>query len=359
MMAAPAGALNIGMRALVEADDGAAAQVIPDSMVGASNDAEAIAELVRGADVLTFEHEHVPTPILTALEDAGVAVQPGSAPLRCAQDKIHMRRELQRLGSPCPRWAQVTSVAQLQSFGDDVGWPVVLKRPVGGYDGKGVRVIDTAADGEDWVSLDGGALVEEKVPFTSEIAVLLARRPSGQMRTWAPVQTTQVGGVCSEVISPAPELDNDQARAAIGIAETIAAGLGVTGVLAVEMFRTEGGELLVNELAMRPHNSGHITIDAHTTSQFEQHLRAVLNLPLGDTAQHAPWAVMVNVLGSTHDDPTTVYPELMERYPGAKAHMYGKGVRPGRKLGHVNVMGDDLQVLRRQAREAADLLEGR
>src|SRR5699024_9897378 len=193
MMAPAATALDIHLRALVEAADGAAGQVLPDAPVGAADDAAAVAQITRGAQVLTFEHEHVPTAILTAIEDDGVAVRPGSAPLRAAQDKIHMRRRLTDLGVPCPRWAAVSSTAELQTFGDEVGWPVVLKQPVGGYDGKGVRVVHTAADGAEWAQ--AGALAEEKVEFTSEIAALLARRPSGQMRTWAPVQTTQVDGV--------------------------------------------------------------------------------------------------------------------------------------------------------------------
>lgn len=356
MMAAPAGALNVQLRALVEAADGAAAQVIASAPVGRADDGDAVSELVRGADVLTFEHEHVPESILTELEAGGVAVRPGSSALRSAQDKLHMRRRLSELGVPCPLWAQVESVAELGDVIDRFGGPVVLKRPVGGYDGKGVRVVATAEQGADWVT--SGALVEEKVDFTSEIAVLLARRPSGQLRAWAPVQTIQVNGVCSEVISPAPGLDEHTAARAVKIAEQIAVGLDVTGVLAVEMFHTADGSLLVNELAMRPHNSGHVTIDAHLTSQFEQHLRAVLDLPLGDTGQHQRWAVMVNVLGSRLPDPTIAYPTLMERFPDVKAHLYGKGVRPGRKLGHVTATGSDLEVLRRRTRAAADLLEG-
>lgn len=358
MMAAPAGALGIHLRALVEAPDGAAAQVLPDAPVGAADGEGAVAQVADGAQVLTFEHEHVPGAILQDLERQGVAVRPGPAALRAAQDKLHMRRRLSELGVPCPRWAEVAGTADLKTFGEDVGWPVVLKRPVGGYDGKGVRVVHAPEDGAEWLAEDGRALAEEKVDFRSELAVLLARRPSGEVRAWAPVQTTQVNGVCSEVISPAPGLDTAGARQARDIATTIAEGLDVTGVLAVEMFHTTDGRLLVNELAMRPHNSGHLTIEAAVTSQFEQHLRAVLDLPLGSTEQLVPWAVMANVLGSQLPDPTSAYPDLMGAYPQAKAHIYGKSVRPGRKLGHVTVTGDDLHELRTVARAAADLLEG-
>lgn len=363
MMAAPAAALKINLRVLVEAEDGAAAQVLTDTPVGAADDEAAVTQITTGADVLTFEHEHVPHRILANLQQAGVAVRPGPAALRAAQDKIHMRERLSELGVPCPRWAAVDSVAALQAFGDEVGWPVVLKRPVGGYDGKGVRLIKTAAEGADWVegpdAASQGALAEENVDFRSELAALLARRPTGQMAHWATVQTVQVDGMCSEVISPAPDLDAERSARAEQIAATIAQGLDVTGVLAVEMFHTADGHLLVNELAMRPHNSGHVTIEAHTTSQFEQHLRAVLDLPLGPTDQDPRWAVMANVLGSELTDPTTVYPEVLATYPQAKVHLYGKSVRPRRKLGHVTVTGEDLTSARQTARAAADMLEGR
>ena len=363
MLAEPAGALQIQLRALVEADDGAAAQVIPVATVGRADDADAIAALVEGADVLTFEHEHVPQQILTALVDAGVNVQPGPAALRHAQDKIVMRERMSQLGAPCPRWAAVRTEEDLLTEAARLGWPVVAKTPVGGYDGKGVAVLtgpEDAADVADWFTHPRGeVLLEEKVDFTRELAVLVARRPSGEMRTWPVVETVQAGGVCSEVLAPAPGLPMHVAEDAADVARSIAEGLDVTGVLAVEMFEARDGILLVNELAMRPHNSGHVTIDAAVTSQFEQHLRAVLDLPLGSTDLTAEVAAMVNVLGSELEDPATAYPELMADYPDAKVHLYGKGVRPGRKLGHVTVTGTDPDEVRRRAQQAARLLEGR
>ena len=362
MLAEPAGALQIQLRALVEADDGAAAQVIPVSTVGRADDAEAIAALVDGADVLTFEHEHVPQQILTALVDAGVNVQPGPAALRHAQDKIVMRERMSQLGAPCPRWAAVRTEEDLLTEAARLGWPVVAKTPVGGYDGKGVAVLTgpkDAAEVADWFTHPRGeVLLEEKVDFTRELAVLVARRPSGEMRTWPVVETVQAGGVCAEVLAPAPGLPAHVAEDATDVARSIAEGLDVTGVLAVEMFEARDGILLVNELAMRPHNSGHVTIDAAITSQFEQHLRAVLDLPLGSTDLTAEVAAMVNVLGSELEDPATAYPELMAYYPDAKVHLYGKGVRPGRKLGHVTVTGTDPAEVRRRAQQAARLLEG-
>ncbi|WP_022919450.1 5-(carboxyamino)imidazole ribonucleotide synthase [Ruania albidiflava] len=363
MMAEPAGALQIQLRALVEAGDGAAAQVIPSSTVGRADDAEAIAALVDGADVLTFEHEHVPQQVLTDLVDAGVNVQPGPGALRHAQDKIVMRERMSQLGVPCPRWAAVRTEEDLLAAGGRIGWPVVAKTPVGGYDGKGVSVLAGAEDAAgvaDWFAHPRGeVLVEEKVDFTRELAVLVARRPSGETVTWPVVETIQAGGVCAEVLAPAPGLAPHVAEDAADIARTIAEGLGVTGVLAVEMFEARDGILLVNELAMRPHNSGHVTIDAAVTSQFEQHLRAVLDLPLGSTELTVPAAAMVNVLGSELADPAAAYPELMASFPDAKVHLYGKGVRPGRKLGHVTVTGTDPAQVRRRALQAARLLEGR
>lgn len=362
MMAEPAGALQIRLQALVEADDGATAQVVPESMVGRADDQEAIAAIADGADVLTFEHEHVPQEILHQLISSGVNVQPGPAALRHAQDKIVMRQRLSELGAPCPRWRAARTVDGIVAAAGDLGWPVVAKTPVGGYDGKGVAVLDSADDVAgiaDWLDHPRGeVLLEEKVDFARELAVLVARRPSGHTAVWPVVETVQAGGVCSEVLAPAPGLPPHLADDAADVARTIADGLDVTGVLAVEMFEARDGILLVNELAMRPHNSGHVTIDAAVTSQFEQHLRAVLDLPLGSPALTADVAAMANVLGSRLADPATAYPRVMAAHPDAKIHLYGKSVRPGRKLGHVTVTGTDPDEARRRAGDAARMLRG-
>ena len=232
-------------------------------------------------------------------------------------------------------------------------------------------MVHAAAEAADWLAAlaPGDALLaEEKVPFTRELAVLVARRPSGgtdgdgEVRAWPVVETIQEHGVCSEVLAPAPGLSAETAARAQEVGERIATGLGVTGVLAVEMFEVHHDDgtsrLVVNELAMRPHNSGHWTIDGAVTSQFEQHLRAVLDLPLGETAATAEHSVMVNLLGSELEDPRAAYPALMARYPEAKVHLYGKEVRPGRKLGHVTVTGPDLARARATARAAVALLRG-
>lgn len=357
MMQQAAIGLNVHVRALVEEETGSTAQVVPDSSVGSPSDADALVALTTGCDVVTFEHEHVPASSLAAVAAHGTSIQPAPEALLYAQDKIEMRDRLTELAVPIPAWTVARTQRDLEEFGARVGWPVVAKTPRGGYDGKGVAVLQAG----DTLPFEGSPanaiLLEEHVKFQRELAVLIARSPSGDTRTWPVVQTTQRDGVCAEVISPAPDLSPDLAAQAEEIAHRIADGLEVTGVLAVELFEAEGA-LLVNELAMRPHNSGHVTIDAHCTSQFEQHLRAVLDLPLGATEQRAPWGVMVNVLGSTLTDPHLAYRDVMSRYPALKIHLYGKSPRPGRKLGHVTAVGSDLAQARRAAWGGAALLMG-
>jgi len=365
MMAGPAAALGVRLRVLAESESASAAQVVPEAPVGRAADESALRALVAEpspAAVLTFEHEHVPGAVLDALAAEGVSVQPGAAALVHAQDKIVMREHLSGLGVPVPRWAALASEAELENFLAEVGGRAVVKTSRGGYDGKGVRVVASPADVADWFAAarEGGPalLAEELVGFSRELAVLAARSPSGEVRTWPVVESRQVEGVCYLVTAPAPELDAATEHAAREIAVQIAEGLGVTGVLAVEMFEVPGVGVLVNELAMRPHNSGHWTIDGAVTSQFEQHLRAVLDLPLGDTSARAPWTVMANVLGSARAEITEALAEVTQRDPGAKVHLYGKDVRPGRKLGHVTVSGTDLDEVRARAEAAAAIVRG-
>ncbi|NHT19551.1 5-(carboxyamino)imidazole ribonucleotide synthase [Cellulomonas sp. IC4_254] len=368
MMAPAATALGVHLRVLVEDAVSSAAQVVVDAPVGAAADPVAVEALVVGADALTFEHEHVPNGLLTELVDRGVAVRPGPDALVHAQDKIVMRTRLTALGVPCPRWAPIDSAEDLTAFLAAGDGTAVVKTARGGYDGKGVRVVRSADEAADWLAAAAegtGAplLAEERVPFIRELAALVARTPSGEVRTWPVVESVQRDGVCAEVVAPAPDLDARTAATAERIAREVAEGLGVTGVLAVELFEVadpDGGapRVLVNELAMRPHNSGHWTIDGSVTSQFEQHLRAVLDLPLGGTQARAPWTVMANVLGSTRAALTDGLAEVAALDPGAKVHLYGKGVRPGRKLGHVTVSGDDLADVRRRAVAAAAVLRG-
>ncbi|WP_165218800.1 5-(carboxyamino)imidazole ribonucleotide synthase [Schaalia sp. ZJ1691] len=363
MMQESAIALGVDLRALVESRDGATGQVTVNSIEGTPSDDALVDALVDGADVLTFEHEHIPQSLLTRLAPH-IPIEPSAASLLFAQNKLAMRQRLTELGIPCPQWARVTSVDDVRAFGDRVGWPIIVKTPTGGYDGHGVRVVDDASDVAQWLSERSELLAEEKVPFTSEVAALLARSPSGEIRSWPVATTEQVDGVCSVVTAPASGMSDQVVNSAQDIGERIARELGVTGVLAVEMFVVGQGDnqhVLVNELAMRPHNTGHWTIDGAVTSQFEQHLRAVLDLPLGDTAALRPGAstVMVNLLGSSLPDPARALPAaLAAGGPRARIHLYGKEVRPGRKLGHVTVIDEDAAAARAAAQRAVACLRG-
>lgn len=355
MMAAPAISLGIELRVLREGP-GAAARVIPGGQTGAANDPEALRNIARGADVVTVEHEHVPGEVLSRL---GTPAHPGAHALLYAQNKLQMRRRLTKIGIGCPRWAEVKTVEDIERFAAAVGWPLVLKTPVGGYDGKGVAVVRASGEAQRW--LEGlpqnapSALAEELVDFKRELAVLVARGANGEVTSWPVVQTEQRNGVCTEVIAPAPLLsDLDQAHLR-QMAIRIAQELDVTGVMAVEIFQCDGA-FLVNELAMRPHNSGHWTINGAVTSQFEQHLRAVAGWPLGATATTANWTVMVNLFGpATGEDGLR---EAFAAHPGVKIEMYGKQPLPGRKIGHVNATGDNLDNVVRQARGAAQIING-
>jgi 5-(carboxyamino)imidazole ribonucleotide synthase len=358
MMIAPAVELGIEIRVLAESD-GMSAQLAATS-VGDYRDLDTVRAFAQDVDVITFDHEHVPQDVLRALVADGTAVHPGPDALRYAQDKLDMRARLAELDVPQPDWARVTDVEELQAFLDDHGGRGVVKTPRGGYDGKGVRVVSAATEADDWFATlaedahGGSLLVEELVEFTRELAQQVARRPSGAMRAYPVVETVQRDGVCAEVIAPAPHSAGRLEQVAARIGVSIAEGLGVTGMLAVELFETTDERLLVNELAMRPHNSGHWSQDGAVTSQFEQHLRAVLDLPLGDADPVAEWAVMVNILGGPADDALDArFAAAMDEHPQAKVHTYGKSPRPGRKVGHVNVVGNDLDDVAYQARAAA------
>lgn len=355
MMIGPAVELGLDLRVLAE-DAGMSAELAATA-VGDYRDLETVRAFVKDVDVVTFDHEHVPQDVLRALVADGVAVHPGPDALRFAQDKIDMRRRLTELGVPQPDWAAVATPAALQEFLDEHGGRAVVKTPRGGYDGKGVRVVSAAADAADWFDAmpEGGELlVEELVSFVRELAQQVARRPSGEIVAYPVVETIQRDGVCAEVIAPAPRATTRLIEVAEGIGRQIAGGLGVTGMLAVELFETDDERLLVNELAMRPHNSGHWSQDGAVTSQFEQHLRAVVDLPLGRTTPLAAWSVMVNILGGpTSGTMTERFEGAMADQPAAKIHTYGKAPRPGRKVGHVNATGDDLDDVVFTARAAA------
>jgi 5-(carboxyamino)imidazole ribonucleotide synthase len=351
--------LGIGFRVLAGTPADSAAQVCAGTVIG---DYTALPDLVafaRECDVLTFDHEHVPGEHLAALEQGtahgGPAVRPGRAALRYTRDKLAMRERLAALGVPCPRHARVTDLAGVSACAADWGWPIVLKAVTGGYDGRGVWVCGTPEEADAVLAHPVAVFAEEYVAFDAELAALVARSPYGQAAAYPVVQTVQRGGVCHEVLAPAPGLAAARAREAQRMALELAGELGVTGLLAVELFARPGG-LLVNELAMRPHNSGHWTIEGTRTSQFEQHLRAVLDLPLGDPRIAAPQVAMANVFGAGSPDTFARYEHVMAADPGVKVHLYGKQVRPGRKIGHVTALGGDMADLRARARRAAAYL---
>ncbi|WP_374178941.1 5-(carboxyamino)imidazole ribonucleotide synthase [Leifsonia sp. WHRI 6310E] len=363
MMVPPAVELGIDIRVLEEAE-GMSAEIAATG-VGDYRDLDTVLAFAETVDVITFDHEHVPPAILRELVSRGIPVHPGPDALLYAQDKIQMRAKLSELGLPVPDWAAVESADELAAFLADHGGRAVVKTARGGYDGKGVRVVSEASEADDWFlalaedGRGGALLVEELVSFRRELAQLIARRPSGDSAVWPVVETVQRDGVCAEVIAPAPGAAGRTAEAAADIATRIADGLGVTGVLAVELFETTDGRILVNELAMRPHNSGHWSIEGAVTSQFEQHLRAVLDLPLGETRPRDEWSVMVNILGGPAEGTLQDrYPAALAAHPEAKFHGYGKEPRPGRKVGHVTVGGDDLDDVVYRARAAAAYFEG-
>ena len=354
MMAPAAEALGVRFSVLAETADAPATQVINEVTVGDYTDYPTLKAFAETVDVITFDHEHVPPEHLQALVEAGHAVRPGPDALIFAQDKIRMRQRMDELGLPNPAWAEITSA---EAFAARVGYPFILKTPRGGYDGKGVRVIDSLDEAVEWLNEVPQLLAEEKVDFTRELAVMVGRSPMGQTAVWPVVETWQQNGVCKEAIAPAPDLSDEKARAITEAILTVAGTLEVTGVMAMEMFETPEG-FLINEFAMRPHNTGHWTQDGAVTSQFEQHLRAVLDLPLGSPAAREDVSVMVNILGADHEDLYQPYLHVMAHDPAVKVHLYGKGVRPGRKVGHVNAYGEDQQLVLARARHAADFIAG-
>ena len=355
-------ALGQSLHVLAVSPDDSAALVTPNVTIGSHEDIEALASFAVDCDVLTFDHEQVPGEYLKVLVDHGVVVRPGPDALLHAQDKLVMRHRLAELGLPVPAFAAVTEVADVVKFGDEHGWPCVLKAARGGYDGRGVWMLAGANAANDLVPpmLEWGTplLVEERVSMRRELAAVVARSPFGQGGAWPVVETVQSNGICVEVLAPAPDLDEQRAQQAQELALRVAAELDVVGVLAVELFDTESG-IVVNELAMRPHNSGHWTIEGARTSQFEQHLRAVLDYPLGATDALAPATVMANVLGAAQAptmSPDERLHHLFARYRDAHVHYYGKQERPGRKIGHVTMLGERMADVRARARLAAHWL---
>jgi len=358
MMQQAAIGLGVRLRLLAEGEDASAAQVIPDHIVGDHTSLDDLRAAARDARVVTFDHEHVPPSHLEALQAEGHACRPGPHALIYAQDKALMRERLSELDIPAPAHRVVADTDELDEFVESVGgYPVIVKTTRGGYDGKGVWVVNHAGAAAEAFAIGAPLLAEELVFFTRELSALVARRPGGDIVEWPIVESRQKDGICKEVVAPAPDLSGSVAAAARDIARRIAEGLDVVGVLAVELFETADGRVLVNELAMRPHNTGHWTIDGALTSQFENHLRAVLDLPLGPVEPRESWSVMVNILGGSVDDLEAQRAVVLTRFPDIRIHLYGKPVKPSRKVGHVTAVGDVLPDVIARARRAADLFE--
>jgi len=359
-------AINLGvtLRVLAAGPQESAAQVIPDAVVGDEKNVADLLAFAEGCDVVTFDHEHVHPDHLQALEEAGHIIRPGRQALLHAQDKGVMRERMTALGVANPRHHIVATPDQAAAFAEQLppegsgDRSVVLKTTRGGYDGKGVWLSDATDIASEPFAAGVPVLVEEPVDFRRELAAVAVRSPHGQAVAYPVVESVQIEGICLEVIALAPGLAEDVAVQAQRLALQVAAEIGVVGVLVVELFETTDGDLVVNELAMRPHNSAHWSIDGAVTSQFENHLRAVLDLPLGDPSAQAPYTVMVNALGGDLDGVYGTYKHLLARDPALKVHWYGKAVRPGRKIGHVNLTGADVADLRERGWHAADYIAG-
>jgi 5-(carboxyamino)imidazole ribonucleotide synthase len=351
MMVAPATELGINLRLLAETPDDSGAQIC-DHFIGNPSEIEAVLQFARTCDVVTFEHEQVPQSVIKELERNGIKVYPRSDSFIFSQNKVEMRKKMDELNLPNPKWNHY------EGGPSPIDFPLIAKTITGGYDGRGVFVIASQSELDNLYSeISQPLLLEEMLSFSSELAVMVARSPHGQASTWAPTWTVQSNGICTSTVTPAPDLDDELSAEAAVIALKIAEGIGLIGVMAVEFFLVDG-QLIINELALRPHNSGHWTIEGSTTSQFEQHIRAVLDLPLGATSLTSPWAVMGNILGGDKKDMYRPYLHLMARTPGLKFHHYRKEVRPGRKIGHVTLLGENLVELRGEVQHALDYLSG-
>ena len=348
MSVAPATALGINLLLFAQDKEDSAAQ-ISQHVVGDFRDLTQLLEFSKQCDLITFEHELVPLSVIKGLEAAGVKVFPSSNSFQYSQDKAAMRAKLATY--PSPKWKVIEDEGQAFDF------PFMAKKISGGYDGRGVWKVKNLDDLEELLAEHSQLLIEELIEFDCEIAVMVARSEHGQATSWAPTQTVQKGGICTLTITPAPNISTEIAEKAQHLALSIASEIALVGVMAVEMF-IKGDEIFINELAMRPHNSGHWTIEGSRTSQFEQHLRAILDLPLGDPTMTAPFAVMGNILGGDKTDMYRPYLHLMARNPELKFHQYKKEVRKGRKIGHVTVIGENLLELTEVAEHARDYMSG-
>jgi len=351
--------IDVDLRLLAASASDSAALVIPSTIVGDERGLPDLQRLADQVDVMTFDHEHVPTDHLHTLQGAGAVLRPGPHALPFATDKSVMRRGLRGFGLPVPTFRVIEDASALPQAVQEVGgWPVMLKAARGGYDGRGVWLVEGPDDAGDAFRARTPVVVEQRVPFVRELSAVVARSPSGQAVAYPVAESVQREGICVEVLAPAPGLGEDTALAAQRLALEVARDIDVVGVLAVELFELPDGSLLVNELAMRPHNTAHWTIDGAVTSQFENHIRGVLDLPLGSPRPLAPAVVMVNILAGQATEVHQALPHVMAHEPEARIHLYGKQPRPGRKIGHVTALGNDVDELRARARRVAEGISG-
>lgn len=348
-------ALGLTMPVLAERPDDSAALIGAGTVIGSPQSLEALRDFARRCEVVTFDHELVPAQHLAALEAEGAVLRPGARTMRFAQDKAYQREVLGALGIPVPFNRRVASIDELAMFGDELGWPCVVKAITGGYDGRGVWIFEEPGQAKELFATGREFLAESFVPIDREIAVLVARRPNGETVIYPAVETVQIDGMFRESVAPAA-LSNDLESRVKELAQRIADATGAVGILAIELFLSSG-HVLLNEVATRPHNSGHYTIEGAITSQFENHLRAVLDWPLGEARLNAPAVVTVNIVGVSDADPRANLPKALA-IPGVHVHLYGKGPRPGRKLGHVTVLGDDAGEARDRAQRAVQIITG-
>jgi len=350
MMAVPANDLGIDLTVFTSSAQDSAAQIV-NYVIGDYHDVNAVLAFAKNCDVLTFEHELVPQSVIKAVESSGVKVYPKSESFVFSQDKIVMRKKIAEIGLPNPKWQEYSGGAR------EISFPLIAKLPAGGYDGRGVFKVNSQSKLDELASSNGKLLLEELLQFDYEISVMVARSPHNQAASWPATLTIQSDGICTMTVTPIPNISQALAAQVQSAALEIASAIDLVGVLAVEMFIV-GEKFYVNELALRPHNSGHWSIEGSHTSQFEQHLRAILDLPLGDTSMATKFAVMGNIIGAAKTDMYRPYLHLMARTPQLKFHQYRKEVRPGRKIGHVTLCGDNVLELQQEVRHAIDYLNG-
>lgn len=356
MAAQAAARLGYRVHVLAPDEDPPAGQVAFRHHRAAYDDTDAVAAFAREVDVVGYEFENVPA---LAAETAArhAPVRPAGSVLAATQDRLAERELLDRLGLPCAAHAAVRSEEDLARAVETVGLPAVLKTARDGYDGHGQRRLDAADEAlAAWDALGRvPCLLERRIAFRRELSVVCARGLDGAVALYEPFENEHAHHVLDLTLSP-PELDDATRAAAADLARSLFEGLELVGVACVELFDLGGGDLLVNEIAPRPHNSGHLTLDAHVTSQFEQQVRALCGLPLGSPERSVPAAAMANLLGDLWTPGTPDWAAVLAR-PDARLHLYGKAdARPGRKMGHLTVLGPDPASVRRRALEARELL---